>query len=63
MVELAKLTPVVLIVLGVVALLITIAPLAIWSHTSKTARLLKEQNDLLRRMANGRPVGRPRGDS
>ncbi len=51
--ELIKLAPVLtLIVLGVVALLITIAPLAIWGHTAKTAKLLKEQNDLLRRMAD-----------
>jgi hypothetical protein len=49
--NLSQLAPVAVIVMVVLALLITVAPLAIWSHTAKTARLLEQQNALLRSLA------------
>jgi hypothetical protein len=48
--SLIHLGPVVLIVLAAIGLLITIAPLAIWGNTGKAARLLAEQNKLLREL-------------
>lgn len=54
MTDIMNLGTVVLILIAFIGLLIVIAPLAIWGHTAKTARLLEQQNELLRLIAQRR---------